>query len=135
MPELFAVFRFRRVLIFAETQILKEALHKMPFFVQAIINFPRFLCVALGRNHRLCTMLFDVCKNFLCAIGLIAQQIAARNLSFFHQLNGVCRIMIITTRKEKSNRIPQPIYNCMDFCVKTTFCASNSLILCFFPHR
>ena len=54
-------------------------------------------------------------KGILRAIGLIAEQVAASNIRLLQEFDGVSRIIVIARREQKSNRIPQPIHNGMDF--------------------
>ena len=72
-------------------------------------------------------------RGFLWRHKLYRQANAARNICHAHKFNGVRRIVVITGRQKKGNRIPQPVNNGMDFRVQTAFRASDSLIFRFFP--
>ena len=53
--------------------LLKETFNEMTFFVQVIINGPRLLRIAFGRDYNHCVVFLDICEDFFGAIGFIAK--------------------------------------------------------------
>ena len=85
---------------------LEKAFNEVVFFVQTVIYWPRLFRVVFWRDYNDCSMLLDIRKDVLGAIGFIAEQVAACDICPAHHFNCMSRIVAIARRQQKGNGVP-----------------------------
>ena len=110
-------------------QFIEEALHQVPLFIGMEITMPRIGAATLWRNGIYGVLFRDILTDCLCAVSLVTEDIAAGNVDTREQIHRRFGIMYLPACEHKVHRVPQGIYDHMDFGGLSAPAGANKLVL------
>lgn len=99
----------------------------MAFFIYPPVAIPGIYCVCFWRDCIRCVSACDIFPYRSSSISLISQNVCSLQFHMRENIDGINIIIYIPSGQLKVNRIPQTIYNCMEFCGVSSTAFSNVL--------